>query len=207
MSTAKRNSRRKPHLTRYRHTSDAVNLGIFKQGEKKNHAVRDGPFSYEFFHGVIENTRDFDKTHRDFIFAYQVIIYAVDLDDNREFSFTVQNLRAPRYKQNDEEVFKGYEEKARDILNQSSKNYQIRFMRIILVSHKSKKQLLDFERKVRSEKQAIGKAEAKRERELIAREKELSRIRKEKEKNKKLRELGLIAPAKKKPYHKRKVWI
>ena len=197
---------RKPHLTRFRHTSTGVNFDIFKRGERKNHAIRDGAFTYEFFHSVLQNARQFDLIYRDFIWAYQVIIYAVDNDNGNEFSFTVQNLRSPRYKQDDRDTFGRYEEKARDILNQSSKNYQIRFMRIILVSEKTAKQELDMKRKVRSEKQAIGKAESKREKELLAKEKELSRIRKEREKNKKLREIGMLAPAKKKPSKKRKVW-
>jgi len=198
---------RKPHLTRFRHTSTDVNFNIFKRGERKNHAIRDGAFTYEFFHSVLQNARQFDLIYHDFIWAYQVIIYAIDNDNGNEFSFTVQNLRSPRYKQDDRETFARYEEKARDILNQSSKNYQIRFMRIILVSEKTAKQELDLKRKVRSEKQSIGKAESKREKELLAKEKELSRIRKEREKNKKLREIGMLAPAKKKSHKKHKTWI
>ena len=208
MGRSKRQSSHKPRLTRYRHTSANVTLDIFKRGAKTNHAVRDGPFTYEFYHSVLENTRAFDLLYRDFIYAYQVIVFAVDLDSGNEFSFTVQNLRAPRYRQNDAERFAIYEEKAEDILNKSSTNFEIRFMRIVLVSEKSDKQALDIIREERSKKQAEGKAASKREKELQAHERELARVRREREKNRKLRELGMIKPASKKAHKsKKKVWV
>lgn len=208
MGRSKRQSSQKSRLTRYRHTSANVTLGIFKRGSKTNHAVRDGPFTYEFYHSVLENTRAFDLLHRDFIYAYQVIVFAVDLDSGAEFSFTVQNLRAPRYRQNDAERFAIYEEKAEDILNKSSTNFEIRFMRIVLVSEKSEKQKLDIIREERSKNQAEGKAASKREKELQAHERELARVRREREKNRMLRELGMLKPAPKKAHKlKKKVWL
>ena len=206
---------RKPHLTRFRHTSTDVNFNIFKRSESKNHAIRDGEFTYEFFHSVLQNARQFDLIYRDFIWAYQVILYAVTINGMHEFAFTVQKLRSIRYRQNDAEVFANYEREADEMTHKESnaltgksgQDGYVRFMRIILLSEKTAKQELDMKRKVRSEKQAIGKAEAKRERELLAKEKELSRIRKEREKNKKLREIGMLAPAKKKSHKKHKTWI
>lgn len=207
MSRVKRQQGRKPHRTRYKNTGSAVNLKIFKRGEKKNHAVRDGPFTLEFYSDVLNHARAFDIAHTNFIYAYQVIIFAIDNDTRQEFSFTVQNLRAIRFKQDDADTFEKYVERAEEILNKSSTHFEIRFMRIILVSEKSMKHNLDVQRQERAEKQRISKSEAKHERQLQAAEKEKSRIRKEREKNKKLRELGLLKPAKKKPSNKRKVWI
>lgn len=208
MSRSKRGNDRRSHRTRYRHTSAAVNRDIFRIGESKNHAVRDGPFSYDFYHSVLDNARYFDKSNRDFIYAYQVVIFAIDNHTNQEFSFTVQKLRAIRFKQNDDDVFSDYEERADEILNKSSTDYEIRFMRIILVSEKEMKQKLDIERKQRSEKQRIGREREAHERSLQKREKQLAEIRHTKEQNKKAREEGKLKPAKKRTAKgQKRTWI
>lgn len=202
--------KRESYRTPYRRSSSSeIKISLFRSG--KLSIVKNGLFTYDFYHSVLQGIREFDLKNPNIIRSYQVVVFAWAEDMNREMSATVQNLTHPRFRQDDKEKFKELEEKAENSFDAdsggSSHEYHIRFMRIIIVAWKDWKEKYDVIKKERSEKQKKGREESKIELELQKREKELARIRHEREKNKKLRELGMLAPARKKPHSKRKVWI
>ncbi len=169
-------------MTPYHKTGTGLSAKNFKIGERKNHALRDGPFSYDFYHDVLENSRQYAIEHN-FTLSYQVVVYAKDKISGRELSLTVQQKTRIDYDQDDYEVFESFIDDVFDKLNKSSTDFVIRFMRIILIAEKGQKRQLDEQRLARAEKQKQGRAAAKHEKELLAKEEAQRKARRTRELN------------------------
>lgn len=142
---------------------------------------------------LIESAIKFDKGRR-FISEYMVIAYGEDSrTKEKEYSFTVSGNPALidlYYKTKDKNTFREWSieqfnhwvEKTQT--EEKARYFKLRFFRVVLITDQAKKNAEDEARKIRAEKQRLGREAAQRERELQKREAAQSKARKTREENK-----------------------
>lgn len=199
MSTSKRKNSKGYH-TPYRATSRTFNKTLTnsktKTGLPKLSIIKSGPLTQDFFEQTVQNARTFSRENNKIILDYYVIIIGKDEHgrENKAIPFFKRDLF---YKQSEDETWEEIKQYLK-LPKASIQNFTPRFLQIIFILDTDKKTKAFGQKQLRSYKQKIGREEAARERELQTKEKRASEIRKIREQNALLRDMGMLKPARKK---------
>ena len=148
----------------------------------------------EQFEDLLLAAQKFDNG-RGFIAEYQVIAIGEDARTKTQISFTVQRLTHLYYlSRKGKEVFEKYIYSAFEEWEDEAKEksyFDLQFFRVVLITDATKKKVSDAARQARAEKQAKGRLEAQRERELQKREASQAKARRTRQENIERQKQGL----------------